>query len=116
MKKATIAFVFAALSVGTMGCNKSKADTATPEEATPADPGAPETPPADGETPAAPEGETPAADAPQPLRLRNPGVSLTPRASTAPRVSPRVHRARPAFAGLALCFCRWRRQFRRVLQ
>jgi hypothetical protein len=38
MKKATIAFVFAALSVGTMGCNKSKADTATPEEVKPADP------------------------------------------------------------------------------
>ena len=31
MKKTTIAFVFAALSIGTMGCNKSKADTATPD-------------------------------------------------------------------------------------
>jgi len=54
MKKATIAFVFAALSVGTMGCNKSKADTANPEEVKPADPTPPvETPPADGETPPA---------------------------------------------------------------
>ena len=46
MKKTTIAFVFAALSIGTMGCNKSKADTATPE------------------TPAAPAADAPAADAP----------------------------------------------------
>lgn len=71
MKKATIAFVFAALSVGTMGCNKSKADTANPEEVKQAEP-AGETPPADGETPAegegdkaAPEGDAP-AEAPAP--------------------------------------------------
>ena len=58
MKKATIAFVFAALSVGTMGCNKSKADTATPEEGTKTEtpPPADETAPADGEA-------TPAGDA-----------------------------------------------------
>jgi hypothetical protein len=72
MKKATIAFVFAALSVGTMGCNKSKADTATPEEGTKTEtpPPADAAPPADGETPpaegegdkAAPEGEAPPAE------------------------------------------------------
>ena len=48
MKKTTIAFVFAALSIGTMGCNKSKADTATPD-----------VPAAD-----APAADAPAADAP----------------------------------------------------
>jgi hypothetical protein len=65
MKKATIAFVFAALSVGTMGCNKSKADTANPEEVKPADPTPPvETPPADGETPPADGAGDAAADAP----------------------------------------------------
>ena len=56
MKKATIAFVFAALSVGTMGCNKSKADTATPESGTNTETPPPSdatTPPADGETPPA---------------------------------------------------------------
>ncbi|MBK7824941.1 hypothetical protein [Nannocystis sp.] len=69
MKKATIAFVFAALSIGTMGCNKSKADTANPEEVKPAEP---TPPPADGEAPAegegdkaAPEGDAP-AEAPAP--------------------------------------------------
>lgn len=63
MKKATIAFVFAALSVGTMGCNKSKADTSPPEEGTKTDTPPPtDTPPADGETPPA-DGEAPAAGA-----------------------------------------------------
>ncbi len=69
MKKATIAFVFAALSVGTMGCNKSKADTANPEEVKPADPTPPaETPPADGEAaPAEGAGDAAApAEAPAP--------------------------------------------------
>lgn len=59
MKKATIAFVFAALSVGTMGCNKSKADTANPEEGTKTETPPAETPPA--ETPPA-EGEKAPAD------------------------------------------------------
>ena len=52
MKKATIAFVFAALAIGTMGCNKSKADTATPEDGTKTETPPPSdatTPPADGE-------------------------------------------------------------------
>lgn len=66
MKKATIAFVFAALSVGTMGCNKSKADTATPDEGTKTETPPPAETPADGEAVdgdaaaddvAAPEGE-----------------------------------------------------------
>ena len=65
MKKATIAFVFAALSVGTMGCNKSKADTANPEEVKPADPTPPvETPPADGEAPVEGAGDAAAPAAP----------------------------------------------------
>ena len=54
MKKATIAFVFAALSIGTMGCNKSKADTANPEDGTKTETPPPSdvaAPPADGETP-----------------------------------------------------------------
>ncbi len=55
MKKATIAFVFAALSVGTMGCNKSKADTANPDEVSP--PAPPVDTPADVEAPAEGEGE-----------------------------------------------------------
>ena len=63
MKKATIAFVFAALSVGTMGCNKSKADTANPEEVKPADPTPPaETPPADGEGAPDPAGDSQEAE------------------------------------------------------
>ncbi len=69
MKKATIAFVFAALSVGTMGCNKSKADTANPEEVKPAEATPPaETPPADGEAaPAEGAGDAAApAEAPAP--------------------------------------------------
>ncbi len=68
MKKATIAFVFAALSVGTMGCNKSKADTATPEEGTKTEtppPADETTPPADGEAPAGDAAAEP-ADAPTP--------------------------------------------------
>ena len=72
MKKATIAFVFAALSVGTMGCNNAKADTANPEEVKQADPTPPAETPADGEAPAegegdkaAPEGDAP-AEAPAP--------------------------------------------------
>lgn len=56
MKK-TIALVFATLSVATFGCNKSKTDTANPDETkteTPADANA------GGETPA----ETPAEGTP----------------------------------------------------
>jgi len=66
MKKATIAFVFAALSVGTMACNKSAPDTANPDTAKPETPATPETPAGDAAAPETPAGdaETPAADAP----------------------------------------------------
>ena len=68
MKKATIAFVFAALSVGTMGCNKSKADTATPEDGTKTE----TPPPSDTAAPADGEGAG-AGDAPHHRPVRGSG-------------------------------------------
>jgi len=52
MKKTTIAFVFAALSIGTVGCNKSTPDTATPEPPAADVPATPEAPEAPAEEPA----------------------------------------------------------------
>ena len=58
MKKTTIAFVFAALSIGTVGCNKSTPDTATPEPPAADAPAAPEAP----EAPEAPAADDAAAE------------------------------------------------------